>query len=373
MWGRLEQRNWMPKKKVKKITDTSPGLNTTTALKDIFPLWIMGVLTGERLCSSSASVALMGLRQTEHLQLAVSNARAKRAHALHRGVRTDERSRSAGKATKQRALPVPWSGQGAPTPHEWAGKVPSTEQTCADQADGRWTSLETAKCFQPSWNPGGSPSRGGRGGPAANSQLAPWFGSLVEPHKALRQPGSRFTPEKPTSPRTELCCLVPEGQLTPDQRGTSSSSERRRQLPTLEMPLGSAQAVGCSLPIAWWVPGACTHFAPLPYLLQGCGEQPDLSSPSHLAETPLSLKKAAFGQEPPPAEINAQSSAKRQVLDCHRGSLLLLLLEKATTMSDPVGPRAMETNPSKWKKPPHKVLWRFCSLLLSWFPLKHPL
>lgn len=82
--------------------------------------------------------------------------------------------------------------------------------------------------------------------------------------------------------------------------------------------------------------------------------------------------KAGLGQDPPLAEANALSSAKRQVVDCRRGPLLLLLLmEKATTTRDPVGPKAMEMHPRKPKKPRY-VLRRLCLLLPSRLPLKLP-
>lgn len=123
------------------------------------------------------------------------------------------------------------------------------------------------------------------------------------PHKCLRQPGSWFTPEKPHISTHQLILQVPEPAAHPQN------------------PLGFS--LGWA---GWWVPGADTHLVSLPGY---CGAVMScLTSPAALvwhSFPSLSIwMKAAFGQEPPLAEINALSRAKRQVLDCRSRSLSLL-------------------------------------------------
>lgn len=71
----------------------------------------MGLLIGgkalQQLCKSGTNRAEIN---TEFLQLVVSNASAKRAHASYRGVREEELSGSPAKVTEQQAPPFLWSG-----------------------------------------------------------------------------------------------------------------------------------------------------------------------------------------------------------------------------------------------------------------------
>lgn len=71
----------------------------------------MGLLIGgkalQQLCKSGTNRAEIN---TEFLQLVVSNASAKRAHASYRGVREEELSSSPAKVTEQQAPPFLWSG-----------------------------------------------------------------------------------------------------------------------------------------------------------------------------------------------------------------------------------------------------------------------